>query len=63
MTHERSLEIIQFLFSALEQHGISAGDVKKLAEAGYHTVESIVYAPKKNLLTIKGEIRETLITS
>nr|ACO14764.1 DNA repair protein RAD51 homolog 1 [Caligus clemensi] len=40
--------------SVLEQHGISAGDMKKLSEAGYHTVESIVYAPKKNLLAIKG---------
>merc|ERR1719471_320470 len=25
-----------------------------ISEAGYHTVESIVYAPKKNLLAIKG---------
>ena len=40
--------------ASLEQHGISAGDVKKLMEAGYNTVESVVYAPKKNLLTIKG---------
>ena len=28
---------------ALESHGIGAADVKKLREAGYHTVESIVY--------------------
>ena len=40
--------------NSLEQHGISAGDVKKLAEAGFNTVESVVYAPKKNLLAIKG---------
>lgn len=40
--------------TALEQHGITAGDVKKLQDAGYYTVESIVYAPKKNLLAIKG---------
>ncbi len=39
---------------ALESHGISSGDVKKLREAGYHTVESVVYAPTKNLLAIKG---------
>ena len=38
----------------LEQHGIGAGDCKKLREAGYHTVESIIFAPKKNLLAIKG---------
>lgn len=42
------------LISQLESHGISAADVKKLKEAGFNTVESIVYAPKKNLLTIKG---------
>ena len=40
--------------NALEAHGVSSGDVKKLRESGYHTVESIVYAPKKNLLAIKG---------
>ncbi|KAL1129758.1 hypothetical protein AAG570_012702, partial [Ranatra chinensis] len=34
--------------------GISAADIKKLEEAGFHTVESIAYAPKKHLLTIKG---------
>lgn len=39
---------------SLESHGVSSADVKKLREAGYHTVESIVYAPKKNLLAIKG---------
>ena len=39
---------------ALEAHGIGSADVKKLREAGYHTVESVVYAPKKALLNIKG---------
>ena len=37
-----------------QAHGISAVDVKKLMEAGYHTVESVAFAPKKLLLTIKG---------
>ena len=40
--------------SSLEQHGIGAADVKKLQEAGYNTVESVVYAPKKSLVDIKG---------
>merc|ERR1712117_143042 len=40
--------------SSLEQHGIGAADVKKLQEAGFNTVESVVYAPKKNLVDIKG---------
>lgn len=38
----------------LKQHGISAADVKKLEENGFHTVESVAFAPKKQLLTIKG---------
>ncbi|XP_018324343.1 DNA repair protein RAD51 homolog 1 [Agrilus planipennis] len=38
----------------LEGNGISNGDIKKLEEAGYHTVESIAYAPKKFLISIKG---------
>lgn len=38
----------------LEECGISAVDVKKLTEAGLHTVESVAFTPKKNLLTIKG---------
>lgn len=37
-----------------QSHGISATDVKKLSDAGYHTVESVAYAPKKALLSIKG---------
>ncbi|MGH0139860.1 UNVERIFIED_CONTAM: hypothetical protein FKN15_008702 [Acipenser sinensis] len=36
------------------QCGISANDVKKLEEAGFHTVEAVSYAPKKELLNIKG---------
>lgn len=28
--------------------------MKKLEERGYHTIESVAFAPKKDLLTIKG---------
>ncbi|CAH1108605.1 unnamed protein product [Psylliodes chrysocephalus] len=38
----------------LEGNGITSGDLKKLIDAGYHTIESIAFAPKKHLLTIKG---------
>ena len=38
----------------LQGQGISAADVKKLQEAGYHTVEAVAFAPKKTLITIKG---------
>ena len=37
-----------------KERGISAGDVKKLKEAGYFTVESVAYTPKKALTAIKG---------
>ena len=39
---------------ALEEKGINAGDIKKLEEAGYHTVEAIAFTPKKHLIHVKG---------
>ena len=42
------------LVEKLAECGISAQDIKKLTEAGLHTVEAVAYTPKKNLLTIKG---------
>lgn len=41
-------------YLTIQGHGINAGDVKKLEEAGFHTVESVAYAPKKTLIAIKG---------
>ena len=32
-----------------QDQGIAPGDITKLEEAGYHTVESIAYTPKKVL--------------
>eukprot|EP01088_Endostelium_zonatum_P016890 TRINITY_DN4750_c0_g1_i1.p1 TRINITY_DN4750_c0_g1~~TRINITY_DN4750_c0_g1_i1.p1 ORF type:complete len:354 (-),score=84.22 TRINITY_DN4750_c0_g1_i1:57-1118(-) len=40
--------------SKLEECGITAADVKKLEAAGYHTVESVAYATKKDLQKVKG---------
>ncbi|KAA6376058.1 MAG: putative DNA repair protein RAD51 [Streblomastix strix] len=40
--------------SKLEGNGISAADIKKLIEAGFHTVESVAFQPKKLLLNVKG---------
>jgi DNA repair protein RAD51 len=40
--------------SALEGAGITAGDLKKLADAGFTTVESIAFATKKQLGEVKG---------
>ena len=42
------------LVSALESQGIAAGDVKKLQEGGFHTVESVAFATKKVLMNVKG---------
>ena len=38
----------------LSEFGITAQDIKKLTEAGLHTVEAVAYTPKKNLMAIKG---------
>ncbi|CAO1612621.1 unnamed protein product [Parajaminaea phylloscopi] len=38
----------------LEEFGISSSDCKKLAEAGYYTIESIAFTPKRILCTVKG---------
>lgn len=39
---------------SVQQCGISASDIKKLEDAGFHTIEAVAYAPKKELLNIKG---------
>lgn len=38
----------------LEAHGINSGDIKKLEDAGFHTVESVAFNPKKTLVNVKG---------
>lgn len=38
----------------LQEMGISANDIKKLEDAGFHTVEAVAYTPKKTILTTKG---------
>jgi len=40
--------------SKLEGNGITATDIKKLTDSGFHTVESIAMATKRSLLQIKG---------
>ncbi|KAI0932092.1 RecA recombinase Rhp51 [Taiwanofungus camphoratus] len=42
------------LIQKLQEAGINAQDVKKLAETGLHTVEAVAYTPKKTLMQIKG---------
>lgn len=38
----------------LENYGIASSDIRKFMEHGFFTVESIAYAPKKNILAVKG---------
>lgn len=38
----------------LKSVGVTASDVAKLVEAGYNTVQSLAFAPRKELLEIKG---------
>ena len=42
------------LIERLEGPGLGAPDLKKLKEAGYHTIEAICHATKKELTQIKG---------
>jgi DNA repair protein RAD51 len=42
------------LVSQLQQNGISSNDIKILIGAGLTTVESIVFTPKKQLISIQG---------
>lgn len=47
-------EITYVPVEELKALGISASDIAKLSEAGYNTVQSLAYAPYKELLNIKG---------
>jgi hypothetical protein len=47
-------QVFRFVFLNPQEFGISTGDIKKLLEAGFHTIESVAYSPKKQLLSIKG---------
>lgn len=38
----------------LQESGFTAADTKKLADAGYYTVEAVAFTPKKQLVGIKG---------
>ena len=42
------------LVSKLQEAGIHPQDIKKLTDAGLHTVEAVAFTPKKALISIKG---------
>lgn len=37
-----------------QKHGVSMQDCKRLAEGGYATIESVAFAPRKELVKING---------
>jgi DNA repair protein RAD51 len=53
-TTKETIETTIKLVDELEKEGISAADIGKLKVAGYHTLESVAFAPRKNLLLVKG---------
>ena len=42
------------MIDRLQEKGINKGDIDKLKLAGFSTVESIAFTPKKTLIQIKG---------
>lgn len=50
----RGLSDGPLLLASIKGNGISDGDIRKLVEAGYNTVESIAYTPKRILMNVKG---------
>ena len=38
----------------LENHGINNNDIQKLLDAGFHTIEAILFTTKKALVKVKG---------
>ena len=39
---------------ALEEMGVNAGDVQKLRDGGFYTIESVLHATRRKLMKIKG---------
>ncbi|KAI6189635.1 DNA repair protein RAD51-like protein [Aphelenchoides bicaudatus] len=42
------------LIERLEQSGVHASDIRKLRDGGFHTVDAIAHAARKDLLAVKG---------
>lgn len=51
---EEQEQVGPMLVEQLEGAGIASSDIKKLKEAGFHTVEGVSYSTKKTLIEIKG---------
>ncbi|KAA0163980.1 hypothetical protein FNF27_01370 [Cafeteria roenbergensis] len=51
---EEAADVGPSLVTVLQEQGINASDIKKLQDAGLHTVEAVAYSTKKTLIAIKG---------
>lgn len=51
---EEEEEVSYCLIDKLQDAGINAADLKKLKDAGFNTSQSVVFAMRKDLLSIKG---------
>jgi hypothetical protein len=40
--------------SEFQQSGINLSDIKKLRDGGFHTVDAIAYAARKEILAVRG---------
>lgn len=55
MAEEDDVALAAFVpIEKLQVNGITSGDIKKLRESGLHTAEAVAYAPRKDLIEIKG---------
>lgn len=52
---DEDVALVSFVpLEKLQINGITSGDLRKLRESGLHTVEAVAYAPRKQLMEIKG---------
>ncbi|KAG0420198.1 DNA repair protein RAD51 like protein A, partial [Dictyocoela roeselum] len=54
MKEEMEMRQGPIMIEELKKEGINQGDINKLMEAGYNTVESLAFTPKKQIMQIKG---------
>lgn len=54
MSFQREAAVSCISIEELKTVGVTATEVAKLVEAGYNTVQSLAFAPRKELLEIKG---------
>lgn len=48
--HCHIMQATHFALASFQVNGITSGDIKKLQAEGYHTIDSLMFVPKKALL-------------